>query len=386
MVFWLNKAKKKIKIVGLPKKMGLQEFLHMNEGDGEISYSQNSFVQKAASLMGQPMLERAIQSVITEVKSPSKVIKVADLGCGVGPVPLAVVKLVIENVQKKCEELKWKDNDIPEIIVFLNDLPSNDFSFLFKELLNMDLLKKKEGVPLCYLMTTPGSYYGRLFPKNVLHFVHANYTLHWLSQAPSELYSEEGIPINKGNVYITESSPKIVAKAYMSQFQQDFTKFLICRSEEVYSNGRMLLTLRGRPTSSDAVTWQPWELEIMAQAITKLVSQGLIKEEKLDTFDFPYFGPNEDDIESIVHKEGSFVIENVNTMAQHVAHEIEDNSERAKVVSKFVRSFTESLISRHFGEDVLEPLYEKFTQFTCEHLAKGKPIEHHSVIILLKKI
>uniref|UniRef100_A0A803NCR3 Jasmonate O-methyltransferase n=1 Tax=Chenopodium quinoa TaxID=63459 RepID=A0A803NCR3_CHEQI len=213
-----------------------------------------------------------------------------------------------------------------------------------------------------------------------------SYSQNSFVQAPSELYSGEGIPTNKGNIYISKSSPKIVAKAYMAQFQQDFTQFLICRSEEVYSNGRMLLTLRGWPISSDAATWQPWELEIMAQAITKLVSQGLIKEEKLDTFDIPYFGPNEDDIESIVHNQGSFVIENVNTMAQHVAHEIEDNWERAKVISKFVRSFTESLISRHFGEDVLELLYEKFTQFTCEHLAKGKLIEHHSVIILLKKI
>ncbi|KNA10299.1 hypothetical protein SOVF_145700 [Spinacia oleracea] len=365
--------------------MDLQEFLHMNEGDGELSYSQNSFVQKGVSLMGQPMLESAIQSIITEVKSPSKVIKVADMGCGVGPVPLAVVSLVIQNVQKKCKELKWEENEMPEIIVFLNDLPSNDFNLLFKELLKMELLKRKDGVPLCYLMTTPGSYYGRLFPKNVLHFVHANYSLHWLSQAPPGLYSEEGMPINKGNIYISKTSPKIVAKAYLAQFQQDLTKFLKCRSEEVYSKGRMLLTFRGRPVSSDASTWQPWELQILALAITHLVSQGLINESKLDAFDFPYYGASKDEIESIVQEEGSFKIENVNTTAQHVAHEMEDNVERAKIISKFTRSFTESLISRHFGEDVVELLYQKFTQLMCEHLSNGESAEHHNIIILLKR-
>lgn len=95
----------------------------------------------------------------------------------------------------------------------------------------------------------------------------------WHVKAPSELYSEEGIPINKGNIYISETSPKIVAKAYSAQFEQDFTLFLKCRSPEVLSKGRMLLTFRGRPSDSNATTWQPWELKIFAQAITCLVSQ-----------------------------------------------------------------------------------------------------------------
>lgn len=95
-------------------------------------------------------------------------------------------------------------------------------------------------------------------------------------KAPSELHSEEGIPINKGNIYISETSPKVVAEVYLAQFHQDFTRFLVCRSKEVLSKGRMLLTFRGRPSSSNAATWQPWELKIFAQAINCLVSQVLI--------------------------------------------------------------------------------------------------------------
>lgn len=133
--------------------------------------------------MGQSLLESGIQSLISDGGSPNEALKVADLGCGVGPVPLALVALVIENVGKKCKELKWDENgEVPEIIIYLNDLPSNDFGLLFKDLLNMEELKRKDGVPFCFLMSTPGSYYGRLFPRNSLHFVHANYTLHWLSQ------------------------------------------------------------------------------------------------------------------------------------------------------------------------------------------------------------
>lgn len=112
----------------------------------------------------------------------------------------------------------------------------------------------------------------------------------------------------------------------------------------------------------------------------------MIKEEKLDNFNFPYYGPSKEDIQSVVKNEGSFEIESVNTMAHHVAHEIEDNWERAVFIGKFMRSFSESLISRHFGDEVLNSLYQKFTQLTFEYLANGELAEHYSIIILLKKI
>ena len=53
------------------------------------------------------------------------------------------------------------------------------------------------------------------------------------------------------SVYITSSSPLSEYKAYLNQFQKDFTTFLRMRSEEMVSNGRMVLTLIGRKTLDD---------------------------------------------------------------------------------------------------------------------------------------
>lgn len=92
-------------------------------------------------------------------------------------------------------------------------------------------------------------------------------------KTPAGLYSAEGVALNKGNIYISETSPKNVAKAYFSQFQQDFTKFLNNRSKEVLSKGRMLLTFRGRDSLSNVTKWQPWELKILTQSIFTLISQ-----------------------------------------------------------------------------------------------------------------
>lgn len=56
----------------------------------------------------------------------------------------------------------------------------------------------------------------------------------------------EGLEKNKMIVYITASSPLSAYKAYLKQFQRDFTTFLKLRSEEMVSNGRMVLTFIGR--------------------------------------------------------------------------------------------------------------------------------------------
>lgn len=54
--------------------------------------------------------------------------------------------------------------------------------------------------------------------------------------------------INKGNIYLSSTSPESVSRAYFEQFQKDFLRFLRCRSEEVMAGGRMVITLAGRTT------------------------------------------------------------------------------------------------------------------------------------------
>uniref|UniRef100_A0A803MRS3 Uncharacterized protein n=1 Tax=Chenopodium quinoa TaxID=63459 RepID=A0A803MRS3_CHEQI len=263
--------------------------------------------------------------------------------------------MVIEIMQRKCKESKH-DSEVhqqPKLHMYMNDLPSNDFSLLFKDLLNLEVLKRKdEGEPVCFLMGVPGSYYDVLFPHNTLHFVHSNYTLHWLSKIPPGLYDDQGMSINKGNTHIAETSPKPVAEAYWAQFEQDFNQFLKCRSKEVVLNGFMLLTITGSPCLTDSLPWTPFLMtKIMTQALTCLVSEGVIKEEKLDNFEFPLYLANTDELGSIVQKEGSFLVEHSVTTELDMVPEIEDKWERSQIITNLVRAYTESeldhLVSIH---------------------------------------
>lgn len=130
--------------------------------------------------MTKPIRDKAINELYCRKFLPK--LAIADLGCSSGPNTLLVVSQFITMMDNICKTL---GNKLPEIQVFLNDLPGNDFNTVFKSLPNF---QEKLGTILgpgaghCYFSGVPGSFYGRLFPNKSLHFLHSSYSLHWLSQ------------------------------------------------------------------------------------------------------------------------------------------------------------------------------------------------------------
>ena len=107
---------------------------------------------------------------------------VADLGCSSGPNALMVASTIIKVVDATSQTL----NREPPMFQFsLNDLFGNDFNTIFESLPEFyKRLEEEMGHKLgpCFISGTPGTFYGRLFPNNSIHFFHSNISLHWLSQ------------------------------------------------------------------------------------------------------------------------------------------------------------------------------------------------------------
>ncbi|KAF8406463.1 hypothetical protein HHK36_008550 [Tetracentron sinense] len=200
--------------------MEVLNVLHMTGGDGETSYSNNSILQVSLSLShthttkfpycghfigvfiyllslndlifslflsqktaiskARPFLEASVIDLYTNTFP--ECLRIADLGCSSGPNTLLVISEIIEAIEATCHE---KSCVSPELQVFLNDLPGNDFNTIFKSLPSFyEKLKKEKGEEFgrCFISGVPGSFYGRLFPSTSLHFVHSSYSVHWLSQ------------------------------------------------------------------------------------------------------------------------------------------------------------------------------------------------------------
>lgn len=134
--------------------------------------------------MTKEIIEEAISDLCYTNANFPESLKMADLGCSSGPNTLLVASMLINAVAKISFRI---DHKPPEIQMNFNDLPTNDFNTIFNSLQEFQDLTKQKIVdvhppPSCYFTGVPGSFYGRLFPEKMLHFVHSSYSLHWLSQ------------------------------------------------------------------------------------------------------------------------------------------------------------------------------------------------------------
>ncbi|XP_042512064.1 7-methylxanthine methyltransferase ICS1-like isoform X1 [Macadamia integrifolia] len=364
--------------------MEVKEFLSMKHGEGETSYAHSTLTKRVIST-AKPILEKAIEDLLSEGFS-SDVLTVADLGCSFGPNTFSVITTIKRRVEKTCNELGVKQ---PELQVFLNDLPGNDFNSMFKFFsANYEQLEgersSSEGKK-CFIAGVAGSFYERLFPINTLHFAHCSYSVHWLSQVPPGLTSEVGLPINKGKIYVSNTSPPAVKIAYLQQFQEDFTLFLKLRSKELVPSGLMLLILHGRqdPDPSSIYAW-----ERLAEALGSLVSEGQIEEEKLDSYNVPYYTATCEEVQEIIDNEGSFDTKQLGTFGLDIGYKEEKEMPmpaKGRKVAIDIRRYTEPLISNYFGNEIIEPLYEKLTHLIIDDMIKKPPPETVSISIVLQR-
>lgn len=210
----------------------------------------------------------AIQQVFITKKPKS--LGIADLGCASGPNALSIIKQVVEAVENASRAIQQPP---PEFRIYLNDLHTNDFNTIFQGL--PDLYKELDRAtkPPLYIAACPGTFYGRLFPDHSLHFVYSSNSLHWLSMVPRGIYDEEGRSMNGKSIYISGRSPPAVRRAYLQQFQEDFSLFLKSRSQELVPGGRMLLVMLGRIASDHARCANSFLWELLYQSLAHLVAQ-----------------------------------------------------------------------------------------------------------------
>ncbi|GLJ12057.1 hypothetical protein SUGI_0183050 [Cryptomeria japonica] len=357
--------------------LNTEKVLAMNGGQGKSSYARNSSLQGKFLRFLQPFLQECIAHMNI---TPCNKFAIADLGCSSGPNSLFIAHTISTEIQDKYMAMSLPK---PELQVFFSDLPSSDFNLLFQSLPPPPKGDKQEEEEeddnekngtiktRCnyFAAGVAGSFYNRLFPKNSLHFVHSNFSLHWLSQVPAEIEDKRSRSWNGGRVFISKDGPVEVGEAYLRQFQKDFHSFLRARSEEVVAGGCMFLSLLGRPDECEdprdqgpfATVW-----DILHASFNDMVIQGVIEEDKRDSFNLPFFSPSSLELRAEVEKEGSFTVKRIDYFSvlgqpRFETENIKDE-DIGRMVANHSRAVLEGMISAYFGSEVVNPLYENFAK------------------------
>lgn len=115
-----------------------------------------------------------------------------------------------------------------------------------------------------------------------------------------------------------------------------------------------------------------------------LLFQGLIEEEKLDTYNTPYYEPYTEDIKAEVEKEGSFKVDSLVPIIipwDGCNGGIKcDRAATARNMGKAIRAVNESIIRSHFGSEIMDRLFDKFTEIMA---TDTKEVDHVSLVVSL---
>lgn len=343
--------------------MERDQFLHMNGGKGETSYANNSSLQKKLMLKAKPLLEDTI-TILYRDYTPN-CMKVADLGCSVGPNTLLVASNIIDIIDRASTHFNL---ELPTFQFYLNDLFGNDFNTISKSLPDFyKRLEEEKGHEFgsCFINVTPGSFHGRLFPRNSINFFHSANSLHWLSQDPLLGLTKEAKSLNKGNCHIVSTSPPAVYKAYLKQFQKGFKLFLKSRSEELVPGGAMVLVL---PCTCKNETTSKSLWEVISLTLNDMFLEGLVEESKLDSFNIPTYEPTIEEVKQLIQEEESLSLQRLEIFTvprdeginERSDDSFLDGNERAEFIATYTRAAMEPLLSAKFEAEIINEIFIRF--------------------------
>lgn len=325
-------------------------------GDGPYSYTRNSHFQRAATTAAKAVIDDAIAEKLDleKIRSASeRTFRIADMGCSVGPNTFIAAENIINAVQHKYQ-LQGLASHIPEFQVFFSDHASNDFNTLFTS-----LPPERQ----YFAAGVPGSFYGRLFPKSSLHFVHSSYALQWLSEVPAELLNKNSPAWNKGRVHYT-GAPDDVARAYTAQFSLDMSTFLDARAEEITVGGMMVLII---PAIPDGIPHSRVPggvmFDFLGLSLMDMAKEGLISEADVDSFNLPVYATSAREMTELVAKNGRFSIDRMEMTSPRSRM---DGPISGQACTMHLRAGMAGIISKHFGAEIIDELFHRFYKKTQE--------------------
>ncbi|CAD5189229.1 unnamed protein product [Musa acuminata subsp. malaccensis] len=122
------------------------------------------------------------------------------------------------------------------------------------------------------------------------------------------------------------------------------------------------------------------------------IVQGIIEEDKLVTFNMPYYAPSMEEVKAVIHWEDLFDLEQAQIFETNWDPFDDSDDDSAafdsiasgKNVAGYVRAAFQPLIEEHFGDAILDELFSIYTANVSRHLRQQKS-KHYLFVISLKK-
>ncbi|KAL8052939.1 hypothetical protein ABFX02_05G038200 [Erythranthe guttata] len=352
-------------------EMPLLGLYAMNGGEGPNSYAQNSSYQRGVVDAAKPIIEEEIATKLDVghvFSTHVKPFRIADFGCSTGHNSFPAMQIITESVQKK---FRSETSQIPDFQVLFNDQVFNDFNTLFRS-----IPPQKN----YHAAAVAGSFHERLLPKASLDFAYCSCALNWISEVPKAVRDDTSPAWNKGRVHYTGAVQEVF-EAYSNRYANDIGSFLEARAEELVSGGLMTLLVPAAPCFEHSETFYTTqsELELIGSCLVDMAKKGLIGEEKVDTFNFPLYFTIPQELKAIIERSNSFSIERMEILNNPGKCTLRSADARAT----YLRATCEGLLKNHFGSEVMDELFDRYTKKIAASPLFLDPDNEKSIIILV---
>lgn len=106
----------------------------------------------------------------------------------------------------------------------------------------------------------------------------------------------------------------------------------------------------------------------------------MVEEEKFDHFNLPYYTPSVEEVKRVIDEEGSFSVQKLHVFETDVDAGFNEYSnsickgnekeKRGQYVSGYIRAIMEPIMVSHFGQTIMDNLFQRFTVKVIESMEK----------------
>ena len=333
-------------------------------------YDDHSQYQRAVADTAGALIAQTVGAITL---SPGDAFVVADYGSSTGANSIKAVRTAIECART--------DDPARPIVAIHNDLPTNDWNQLFRNLTVLpDSYLALAGPPVLPLASAV-SFFLPAAPAGSVHLGVSFSAAHWLREQPTAA-------VPKG-FYFCEATGKARAEL-AEQADADWTAFLEARASDLAAGGRLLVQMVGSASAAGAVDGDNSNetevtarnlLRAMAEVATGMANNGIVDRGAVRRYVLPVYARTVDEARTPLTRADSpvhdaFTVIECRTdpvanpyytkwLADH------DAAAYARTYAAFVRGFTESSLRDHLfgpgttGADVDAAVDEFFTRLTA---------------------
>jgi cyclopropane-fatty-acyl-phospholipid synthase len=305
-------------------------------------YDENSDYQRRVAQSGLTPLTGLIEGMDGVRADP---LTIVDYGCSEGANSIAAIREVLVAIRRQRQDSC--------VVAVHNDLPSNDFNALFRNLGERDdSYLTVPGGPILP-MASARSFYDRVVPRATTTVGLSFSAAHWFRETPSA-----SVP---GSICAMDASG--AAQVTLSkQADDDWTRFLTMRASDLAPGGILFVQMIGTQVDADGTRHVTAErlLRAMYEVATGMVEQGQLRRDALDKFVFPTYMRTADEARAPLERPDSPLatrfradvvsVQRVPNPYLDALRKHGDEQDYAKRYVAFVRAFTESTLRRALFE------------------------------------